>query len=189
MIRVYLAGEGRHELGGWADERPYRRPEDRGVLVALAQKVRPDGWAVVAARKWKDVPKYRAGDHRRPEARTVLGLAALAAHEGCSVLVFARDRDRMVGREDEIEQAMNQIQDLRVAGAVAVRTLDAWCLALTGQRDTEHLRRPKDACAERGVVTTEDRVAVADAADLNAVPEDAESLRRWLQLLARAFAS
>jgi hypothetical protein len=136
---------------------------------------------VVDARRWSALPKFRAGDHRSPETRTVRGLAALAAHARCDLLVFSRDADRLVlDRVEDVERAIAEINDVRVVGAVAVRTLDAWVLALLGHAGSEDVRRPKEQLAARGHVTREDRVAVVEASDLAAVPGDARSLRGWL---------
>lgn len=186
MIRVFLAGEGKHELGGWANEAPYRDPTERGVLAALCGRVAGSAWEVAEARRWKDVHKFRAGDHRSPEERTVLGLGVLAVRAGCDVLVFSRDLDRLVGRREEIERALQQLKDVQVVGGVAVRTLDGWCLALSGLSGSEDLPRPKEILEGRECRTTEDRVALVDGADLARVAPDARSLHQWL---ARAIAA
>lgn len=175
-----IAGEGRHELGGWADEPPYRTDE-RGVLAALLGRCRTEGWEIVAARRWKDVPKFRSGDHRRADQRTVLGLVALATRAGCDLLVLVRDADNMLDRPEELEATLAEIVDVGVVGGCAVRTLDAWCLALIGERGTEALRKPKVRLEDMGCQTTADRVALVDDADLARLPDDAYSLRQWLE--------
>ena len=107
MIRVYLGGEGRDELGGWADHSSYRRADEPGVLETIIRHVL-EGYPVevVGAKQWKDIRKYRAGQHRSAELRNVLGLIEAARASGCDVLVFARDRDRDLGREGEIEAGL-----------------------------------------------------------------------------------
>lgn len=180
-MRVFLGGEGRHELGGWLNEAPYRT-EERGVVEALFQKCSPNAYTIVGACRWASIPKFRAGAGLGgAEARNVAGLAALAYNASCDTVVFVRDGDKLVERADVVETAMAQITDVRMIGGVAVRTLDAWCLALKGERGTEQLSAPKARLEATGCETTEDRVAVVDAADLAAIPPDAESLLRWVE--------
>ena len=49
MKRVLLAGEGKHELGGWAGHPSYRNRAKQGVLEALLRQVAADGWEIAEA--------------------------------------------------------------------------------------------------------------------------------------------
>ena len=56
MMRVFLAGEGRTELGEWAKEPPYREPPgEKGVLVALIERVVSDAVTIVDGLAWSKI--------------------------------------------------------------------------------------------------------------------------------------
>lgn len=178
-----MAGEGRNELGGWADLPPYRRADGPpGTLVALLRKVAPGGWEAAGAVAWRKIRKYRAGEHRRPETRNVLGAAQIAREADCEVLAFTRDRDKSPERQEDVEAGIVVARELHVEtiGGVAIETLEAWLLALDGRVGTEEISRPKDVLAGEGASTTADFVAKIEGADLARLPEDAKSLRVWL---------
>lgn len=71
-----------------------------------------------------------------------------------------------------------------VIGGVSIPTLEGWILALLGVRRTEDLssKRAEESLADHGVPRKDGAamVRVVEDADLEAVPEDAESLRAWL---------
>lgn len=186
MKRVFLSGEGPHELGGWADLPSYRDTTKYGVLEALLRRCHPDGWEVIDARLWKSVPMFRAGAGMGgAEARKVRQLAVLARHAGCDVLAFTRDADKDKARIAEIESAIAKIHaeipELLVIGGCAVNAIEAWCLALLGERDTEALRQPHEKLGAMGYHTREDFLGIIERTRLDAIPDDARSLRSWLQ--------
>lgn len=176
-MRLVLGGEGRHELG---------EGDERGMLGALVDRVRGGAaWERVAAVRWKDIRKYKAGGHRSAEHRNVLGLALKAAELGADAIVFVRDEDGETHVEPAVEAGISEAASLfapmSLVGGVAVRTADAWCLALLGQSGTESLRRPKEKLAAAGHATTRDREALIADADLDRLPTDARSFRRWVE--------
>jgi hypothetical protein len=186
--RVFLAGEGRHELGGFANEPPYRSPEPVGVLQALLERCADAGTAleIVGARRWKSIRKYMAGGHASAEARAVLGLHVDAIEHGCAVLAFVRDTDGDTQRAADIALGLAMAQEkfptVQAIGGVAVQSLDAWGLALTGQRRTE-ARNPaaaKAALDANGVGSTEARAQAVREADLDTLPDDAASLAAFI---------
>jgi len=69
---------------------------------------------------------------------------------------------------------------LTIVGGTAVRTSDAWCLALQGKSSTENVKDPKTALKNNGVIDLEDRRTLIADADLNRIPKDAKSLNTWL---------
>jgi hypothetical protein len=188
MRRIFVAGEGPHDIGRWAQELPWRSGE-RGFLEAVLAKVRPDGWEIVEGLQWKRIPKYRSGDHRRPEQRTVLGLIALARNRGCDLVAFLRDHDGDDARPAAIAEALAEraVDDPDVIAGVPVRTVDAWVLAILGERATERLRDPKADLEARSVRTRSERAAVVDARGFADVPDDARSLRTFLAEAERAL--
>lgn len=95
MIKVFLAGEGPNELGGWSNERIYRDERPLlGVLESLARQVVPTGWDVHDAMVWKDIPKLAIGTRGQGlERKTVLAARLHAKESGCDVVLFSRDRD------------------------------------------------------------------------------------------------
>ncbi|MCC6129316.1 MAG: hypothetical protein IT186_05255 [Acidobacteria bacterium] len=183
MKKVFLAGEGRHELGGWFDLPPYRDMDcSPGILEALLRKVAPEGdWQVGGAVVWTKIRKFQAGQHREAETRNVLGAALEARRTGCGVLAFTRDRDRSRERQRAVESGVAEAEEiLEIVGGMTIESLDAWILALRGERDTESLADPKAKLRENGIQTTEEKVEAVQAADVRAILPDARSLRTWL---------
>jgi hypothetical protein len=188
-VRVFLGGEGSNELGGWYAEPEYRT-EEAGVLVELLRRVRRDGWEVVGAVRWMNIRKYRAGKHADPERRNVEGLALMAREHGAGVIAFSRDSDGDRGRAAAVEAGIAGIAEKfpdgpRVAGGVAVPTVEAWILALTGRTGTESLSRGKLVAAMEGLLgvakMTTAYVDVVRGAELAKIPADAASLRVWIE--------
>lgn len=144
MISVFLAGEGSTELGGWANRPPYRTATP-GMLETLAERVVPEGWVVGDALCWKNIRKYRAGQHLDVEARNVLGVALQAKDASCGVLLSCRDRDRDTERERSIKDAPVRAREMfpiEIVGGVAVDAIEAWTLALLGDRQSHRHARP-----------------------------------------------
>lgn len=185
-MKIFFAGEGPDDIGEWANEPAYRpRPEDPvplgGILHALVAKfTRHD---TVDARRWKEVRKFRVGKHDAPETQTVLGLALRAEELGCMALVFARDRDRDEARERDVEAGIVGAERFAVAvvGGTANEEIEAWLLAILGERRSEGFADPKTVLAERhGVDSRTAKIAVVESANLGALPPDCSSLVRWL---------
>lgn len=180
MIRVLLAGEGPNELGG----------EKMGVLQTLLEKVRPDGWEIVGRIRWKDIPKLVVGPTAGGDGLAVQRLVLLARERGCHVVVFARDRDGRRATERAIERALEEHEGpTRMAGGVAIETLEAWILALDGRAGSEGIANPAAELAKVADISkkTTAMAAIAMKAKLPALPEDAASLRRWLRRCAGAL--
>ena len=87
-MKVLISGEGSTELGGLAWLPPHRRPEDIGLIESLLRRTLHGEWQVATGFAWRSIRKFRPGDHRRPETRTVLGLALLAEESGYDLLAF-----------------------------------------------------------------------------------------------------
>lgn len=196
MIRIFLAGEGRNELGSLWVEEAFRpgRPEP-GVLEALLRQVRADGWEVIGAVRWTRLTKLQVGIGKKGEEQNVRRAFHHARKRGCDVLVFSRDRDgpRFAHREEDIERAISSLssehEGTAIVGAVAVEKLEAWMLAVSGTRRSEELRRPEDHLTEAGIPPkdTAAMVALVERLGLTSIPPDAASLRRWLALAAEAL--
>lgn len=189
-MKVFVAGEGKTELGEWAIEAPYRsNPVRPGVLEQLARKVRRDGWSVIGAKVWKDVPKYRAGGFRKAEQTAVLGVVLAANEAGADVALFSRDQDRDEVRTERFEAALASVTELfpsvRVAGGHAVPCVEAWLLALAGERRSEQ-GDAKTKFHALGV-RARDVEALIEAADLGRVPDDATSLKQWHERMEKAL--
>lgn len=183
-FKVFIGGEGPDELGDLSRHASYRSGSP-GVLEALLRRVQEDGWAVEGSLLWKQIRKYRAGDHRRPEERNVLGLSLAAREAGCDVVCFTRDRDRDRQREEDLEKGIAAAEEifggLRIMGGVATEELESWILALRGERRSEQRADPKAHLSDSHGISTRSRmVAVVNDADLDALPDDARSLRLWL---------
>jgi hypothetical protein len=191
--KLLLAGEGPDELGRWFRERPYRQSardgaEVPGILEALLAKLDLAPWEIADAVRWRDrrIPLYRTGERRAPETRRVLGLALLAEERHVEAVVFVRDRDGDEEREADIEAGVAQAPGLGLAtplaGGVAVEEIEAWILALLGDRDAESHARPKEKLAEKhGLRTRTQKVSVIEAARLDQPTVHAPSLVRFLE--------
>lgn len=198
MIKVFLAGEGRNELGGWHAERGYRDEQPHlGVLESLARQGVPSGWQVHDAIQWKDIRKLAVGTKGKGADRKAVLAAHLHAREhGCNALLFSRDRDGYAEREREIQGALLELEAdarLAVAGGVCVERLESWLLAVTGRSGSKQLRDGKvdEALTEHGVSAknTEQMLALIERHGLGAVPPDASSLHAWILRTKAALAA
>lgn len=186
MIRVMLAGEGRNELGDWADHPSYRSGRT-GVLEALARKVRAEGWTVTEGVAWRQLRKFVAGARGDGDRKNVERLLLRARELGCDVVVFSRDTDGQAERRADVERAIEAhergpLPTPRVAGGVAEPKLEAWILALAGAAHSEDRGHLSERLEELGVGGKDGRamVAVVERADLDRLPADALSLHAWL---------
>jgi hypothetical protein len=184
-VKVFLSGEGPNELGSRFGHRAYQSDDRPGVLHALLARVRASGWEVGGACEWKRIRKYRAGRFDHEDTRNVLGVALDAREAGCDVLAFSRDMDRDAAREDAVEEGIRLVEGIGVIGGVAKPTIEGWILALLQERRTEDMspRRAEEKLVERGVPAKDGAgmVRVVEEAVLERIPEDAASLRRWLE--------
>lgn len=193
MKKILLAGEGKNELGGWVDPLPYRDPSRPGVLEALLRKVAPAAWEIRGVVIWKNIRKFRAGQHRGAEARAVLGLVQEAKERRFDAVVFTRDRDgekpEHEQRERDIAFGLEEAPSVfpgapPIVGGLAVQRLESWVLALTGVKLTEPMKRVEvDRQLAAAGIPAKDTDAMVDAAshaNLEALPDDARSLRQWL---------
>ena len=195
MIEVFLAGEGRNELGGWCSEPGYREdPPTPGVLEVLARAVAPSGWRVRDAMQWKNIPKLGIGTKGKGvERKAILAARLHATERGCTVLMFSRDRDgpKNTARQREIEQTLTELANdggISIVGGIAVERLESWLLALSGCAGTEALRDGKtDQQLEELGIPVKDTIAMVEhvgRCGLASIPADAASLRAWLKLAA-----
>jgi hypothetical protein len=196
VIRVILAGEGKNELGGFAVEAAFRAEDPApGVVEALLRQIRGSGWKVVDAIFWKKLPKLQVGIGGRGEELNVLRAHHHAKRRGCDVLAFTRDRDgvKFAHRDDDIERARSSLRSAgdgpRVIGGVAIEKLESWLAALAGHRRSEEMRRPEEKLADLGVAEkdTPAMVRLVEDRGLAGIPDDAQSLRRWLERAREAL--
>lgn len=196
-MRVILAGEGRNELGDFAVEEPFRSDKPApGVTEALLRQVRPEGWKVVAAIRWKEIPKLQVGIGGRGEELNVHRAHHHARKRGCDVFAFTRDRDgtKFAHREEEIERAIERLEESpatgpAVVGGVAIEKLESWLVAIAGTHGSEGHRRPEEVLAGLGIAEkdTAAMVRFVEETGIQDIPSDARSLRRWLDRAQRAL--
>jgi hypothetical protein len=188
--RVMLAGEGPNELGGWATEVAYRDTSYPGILEVLLLATEPHGWRVAEAKRWKDIKKYRAGEHRSAEHRNVLAVCLDAKEKGCQVVAFSRDSDGDSERKVRIEQGIQAAKALwgahiGIVGGCAVPCVEGWVLAIQGVPHTEQSSRKKlrDRLSRLGTSpkSTTEMVESIKRAGLANIANDARSLKSWLQ--------
>lgn len=198
MIRVFLAGEGRGELGRWSEPAEYRSTSNRsdGVLAELLRRVRKDGWEIVGSVVWTKVRKYKSGGHRGAEEKNILGAALTAVEHGADVLVFTRDTDDDEERRKQVfsaREALSSDPSLgpeHVVGGVQHPCLEAWILVLHGKhRDAETLSKRKVLeLAKTLLVDTEDAmVDVVRKCSIGELPSG--NVADWIADAHRAFAA
>lgn len=189
-VRLFLAGEGRNELGSRAGHPSFQSDEARGVLQALVDQVQPKGVRVVGAIQWKDLRKLRARGPSPDEAEQIARLLLHAEEAEANAVVFSRDGDddadaRRRSMEEGVAKGMALLKrPLSVAGEVAVPCLEGWILAVQGIAGTEGMTRGKvqQNLVDLGIPEkdTEGMVRLVDAHGIEKVPSDARGLLRWV---------
>jgi hypothetical protein len=202
-MKVFLSGEGPEDLGDWYREPEYRGqrapgarqgrdPPKMGVIEAILRKAVAIDFTVVDACVWKRIRKFKSGKHARPETRNVLGLVLQAEEAGCDALVFVRDQDGDSDRQTDVEEgvrlATGGAYSPSIVGGVAIQEIEAWVLALLGERGSERYTDAKAALVKkRRITSSTEKVAAVETADRNSIPDDAISLRNWMQMAVVAF--
>ncbi|MFZ4734792.1 MAG: hypothetical protein ACOYM9_02545 [Bradymonadia bacterium] len=196
-MRVFLAGEGENELGGWAHQRPFRKqPVYPGVIPALLDQVASGSYEIVDAVVWKELTKVaapRPGQARvRGDDQNLVRARLKAREAGADVLVVLRDTDGDKDRETKLrEVASTQPPSPKIVLGTPHRKLEAWILACTGETHTESLGEEglQKALATRGIPNkgTEAMVDVAKRAEPGKIPPCATRLHRFLDDLRAAL--
>jgi hypothetical protein len=111
-----------------------------------------------------------------------MGVALQARDAKADVLVFTRDRDREEARQTAIGEGILQATSAFsacpiIVGGVAIEAIEAWTLALVGERRSHRHARPKEHLAAAGIT---DQVAAIETADIHFPELDSPSLREWL---------
>ena len=184
-MKVWLAGEGTNDIGSLAKDAQTTR-EYPGALHVLLRLSCPEA-EVIGGGKWKSVPKLRTGTKGAgAEAQTVAGLQLRAEEKNADALVFMRDRDGDRDRQKQVELAL-AASSFPTAGVVSVETLEHWIVAVAGRSKSEKLSGSQvdEILAELKVKkkSTEGYVAWLSSTSLDDVPQDAKSLRLWIQRL------
>ncbi|MGK3963714.1 hypothetical protein WMF38_06005 [Sorangium sp. So ce118] len=198
-LRVFLAGEGRNELGSRAGHPSYQSNVEVGILEALLARIRRDGWTVVGALQWKHLCKLRARGPSPTEAEQIERLILRAEEAEADIVAFSRDGDdEGVARQEAILVGVQRARaglskPLAVVGEVALPSLEGWILALLGQRGTEDMTpaRARREIENAGLVlkSTASMVRVVERCpDLGEVPDDAKGLIRWRDAAQAALA-
>lgn len=193
---MYLSGEGKSELGNANAAPAYRQEREPGVLHALldhAAASAPSSWAGVGVKAWKDVRKFKAGDHASAEARTVLGLALDATEANAHILAFVRDRDRVGRRQADIEAGIawtaDKFPDLAIVGGVAIECIESWVLLCAGERPHDSPARCKELCKNRGLASSAEMVEAIVACDRAELRGFGCGLGRWICDAERAISA
>lgn len=205
-LKVMLVGEGANELGDWIQDAPYRMARRTrrkaplpvvGVLETLLRKVAPDGWTVVDALPWSSLVKLKQKTDAFGDARNLARALLRAKEQRYDVVVFSRDRDGAKNRSRQVEvdaivtESSSTSGAVKVVGAVAVETLEAWVLAAAGDQKCESYTDPARELTDRFNVPSKDTsamVALVEAADLSAAAARSESLQRWIGSARWVFA-
>ncbi len=187
-VKMYLGGEGRNELGSRAGDPAYQTGDNPGVIETLLRRVEPSGWEVVGAIEWTKIRKFQARGPTQKEERNVRGLVEMANRADAAVASFVRDADADEKRTKTIESAIaksaEDFPQVAVIGGAAIPVLEAWMLAMKGVHGTERLSKAgaQRRLSESGIVekNTAAMTDVVSEVDLDRLPSDAESLRKWV---------
>jgi len=195
--KVFLCGEGKHELGTRAGDPVYQSDEGPGVLVALLRRIKPDGWSVGSAREWKSYRRFQAHGPSHGDGVTVRKIALDAAEYGCSIAAFLRDQNGDPSRKKQIDEAIAKLHvegelNVALAGAVVIPAIEAWMLALRGEHKTEAMSRSQAAnrlaaLIKPNEVTTSAMVEIVENVDSSLIPDDAHSLLEWRRRAEESF--
>ncbi len=190
---VFLAGEGRDELGSRGGHPNYVSGEDPGVIETLLRKVRQMGWEVGGAKEWRRARHLRVGRREHGDTHTVRVLALDADEAGCQILAFLRDRDQDMEREAAVRTGLDWAETkyphLGIIGGVMVPVLEGWILALAGEPATDAMskHRAQSLAAERDLDTLARMIAVTEAADVSHLPSGTVSLTAWVEQADRVL--
>ncbi|HAJ79788.1 MAG TPA: hypothetical protein DCO75_08440 [Fibrobacteres bacterium] len=186
--KIFLAGEGKNELGSWANEPDNRNQKQKGVLETLLLNVKDSGWTIKDAICWKNIRKYKVGEHRSPDQRAVIGACLMAVEKGCTAIAFTRDSD---GVKDRVDEVKNGIKDslekfnfkTHIIGGCAEPFIEAWILAVSGKNKTEQIStdEAKKSLESLGIETTSQMTDCIEACGIDNIPDDAKSLKDWLK--------
>jgi hypothetical protein len=191
MKHIFLAGEGRNELGSWSKDPPYQDDSEPGVLKSLLQKITKDGWLIRNAVRWKNIRKFKAGDHLSPEERNVLGACLMARENDCPIFAFSRDTDGDTQRQKDISKGLQTSQkywgsQIDIIGECAVPCIEGWILAVLGVLHTEKITSSSKALDSLknkigNEVSTERMVEIIVQTNPANRAQDAISLQNWLK--------
>lgn len=191
-MKIFIAGEGTDDIGDWAEAPAYLPPTPSGgVVEALLQHFSSASWTIAAGCKWSRIRQHAYGrDLHGRERRRLLGVVDLAIEKGCDAIVFVRDEDGEPGRDEAIEQTIAEVangwSEIHLAGGLAIVDLDSWILALLGGTKSEQTRNAKDRLQDsHSIVTGEQKAHAVRTRTLDAIPNDAHSLRRWIERVSR----
>jgi hypothetical protein len=201
MMRVFLGGEGVDELGRFAHARAYavdvsgKREVEKGpgIIEALAERLKGQPLEFVGGLAWHRIRKGKAmRGVTAAEARNVVGLALDAKDAGCDAVVFVRDQDCQSRRAADVEKgivaARERCPGLRIVGGMAVEEIEAWLLAMLGERHSEGHPHPKEVLRDRrGIASRHDKTRVVEEARLDQLPDDAPSLHHWIHRFTSAM--
>ncbi len=136
MLRAYLCGEGKHDMGRWALSRRDDTAVGDGVLGTLARRVKPTGWEVANGCQWKRLTSLRVGKGEPPLAAKLRQLEQLATDSDCQAVLFGFDVDNRPERAKALADALTARapDGLRMAGAAVDPCIEGWVLELRGER-------------------------------------------------------
>jgi hypothetical protein len=196
-MRIFIAGEGSNELGGWAKAPSDRVPPfEPGVLTTLVDRVAGTPANVVGCAQWKNLTKFRAGERGKPagkgDIRSLRAAQLQAKEAGANILVALRDTDGHADREAAlIAAAATPPTALRTVVGTPHLKLEAWILACAGTRRAEEMGSQglTNALTSLGIPQkgTAAMVDVVENCDLTTIPPCATRLHRFLDDLRAAL--
>jgi hypothetical protein len=195
--KVFLAGEGANDLGGWHKETIYRDEVPYpGVLETLLRNKKAEGWMVIDAIKWQYIRNYRAGDHGKHDEQNVRRVCLMAKEKGCDVIALCRDSDGHTERVADIQKGIESAHalwsdKLGIIGGCAIPCIEGWVCAIMGITDTEASTRKKvnDHLTNMSILPKDTAAMVEkiEQTGLENIAEDAHSLKSWLDIAGQVL--
>jgi hypothetical protein len=195
--KVFLAGEGSNDLGGWHKETMHRgKFPYPGILETLLKMIKPDGWVISDAIAWKEIKNYRAGDHGNHDEQNVRRACLMAKEKKCDVIALCRDSDGHMERIADIQKGIESAKALwsdilGIIGGCAIPCIEGWVLAILGNRHTESLSRTqvKAHIINAGIEPkkTAPMVKKIEHFGQASIADDALSLKSWLDIARKVL--
>ena len=187
-MKAFVAGEGPHEIGKWSEPHEYRSTSMRsdGVLAEVVRK-RHDV-TVVGGCLWKQVRKFKAGNHASAEERTLRGIMLHAEESDADVVFWVRDSDGDPDRVKDLRDSESRVRsdhpDLRLHGLCAEPCIEAWVVGMPGKHASpETMSAPalKKLAAKHSIGTEAEMLEVVRHHAID--PRRNPSLHQWFSAL------
>ena len=184
-LKVFLVGEGQHDIGRWETDEPYRaKKTENGVLGTLAHRQVTSGWQIHDGCAYRRLPVLGVGRGlEEGERKRFAGALQRTREAECDVLIYGRDTDG----NDARTAVLTTLRDAHVGVALAVvePCIEGWVLELRGDRKKKGWSKV-GAQEALGSLSTPQMEAIVAAWDGKTEPLS-DDLKRWLDDVKRVL--